>query len=191
MLRNVFRNALLVFAFASALGLSQASAQVKPFKISGGGVAPLGLSLIPGVPAPHVSTGQATELGNHTGAGFFTIIDFTGPLTATFSSAPTYTFTAANGDKLVVTYGDVNNGADSPGELTLTAHNDGSLSAVFVAEFNYVPSQSTGRFAQVTGGSFIMIAKSSPFFLDFVNFTSTPFDYSWEGQGTIQFAKGK
>ena len=109
----------------------------------------------PGRAAPHVSTGQATELGNHTGAGFFNILVFTSPLTAEFSSAPTYVFTAANGDKLAVTYGDVNNGAASPGEVTLTPNSDGSFIAEFVAEFNPVPSQCTGRFAKVTGGGWI------------------------------------
>ena len=163
MSRMLIRNALVVVTFALALGQGRADAQVKPFKITGSGVAPYGLSLIPGVPAPHVSTGHATELGNHTGAGFFTILDFTSQLTAEFSSAPTYVFTAANGDKLAVTYGDVNNGAASPGEVTLTPHSDGSFSAEFVAEFNPVPSQCTGRFAKLTGG-LLMIARVRPFY---------------------------
>jgi hypothetical protein len=193
MLRKSWLNTVVVplVAFVAVLTLASqvAEAQVKPFKITGSGVAPSGLSLIPGVPAPHVSTGQATELGNHTGAGFFTILDFTGPLTAEFSSAPTYVFTAANGDKLAFTYGDVNNGAASPGEVTLIPNSDGSFSALFVAEFNPVPSQSTGRFAKVTGGSFVMIAQSSPFFL--FGTASTPFSYTWEGEGTLTFQKGK
>jgi hypothetical protein len=188
MSRILLRITPVIVTIALVLSQSQAEAQVKPFKITGSGVAPDGLSLIPGVPAPHVSTGQATELGNHTGAGFFTILDYTGPLTAEFSSAPTYTFIAANGDKLVMTYGDVDNGAASPGEVTLTPHSDGSFSAVFVAEFNPVPSQCTGRFAKLTAGSFLMIAKSSPFFL--LGTVSSPFTYTWEGQGTLTFRKG-
>lgn len=190
MSRHLLKNAVVVVTFALALGQGQADAQVKPFKITGSGFVPDGLSLIPGVATPHVSTGQATELGNHTGAGFFTILDFTSPLTAEFSSAPTYVFTAANGDKLAVTYGDVENGAQSPGEVTLTPNDDGSFSAVFVAEFNPVPSQCTGRFAKVTGGGWVMIAKSSPFF--FISETATtPFFYTWEGEGTLTFQKGK
>jgi hypothetical protein len=187
---SLLRSALVVVTFALALGQGQADAQVKPFKITGSGVAPNGLSLIPGVPGPHSSTGQATELGNHTGAGFFTLLDYTSPLTAEFSSAPTYVFTAANGDKLVVTYGDVDNGAASPGEVTLTPHSDGSFSAVFVAEFNPVPSQCTGRFAKVTGGSWLMIAKSSPFFIDPTMPFTSPFTYTWEGVGTLTFQNG-
>jgi len=188
MSRILLGNALLVVTFALALGQGQADAQVKSFKITGSGVAPSGLSLIPGVPAPHVSTGQATELGNHTGAGFFTILGYTSPLTAEFSSAPTYVFTAANGDELAVTYGDVNNGALSPGEVTLTPNSDGSFSAEFVAEFNPVPSLCTGRFAKVTGGGWLMFAKSSPFFI--TGATTTPFLYTWEGEGTLTFQKG-
>lgn len=189
MSRSMLSKAVVAIAFTLALGQGRADAQVKPFKISGAGFVPDGLSLIPGVAAPHVSIGQATELGSHTGAGFFNILDYTSPLTAEFSSAPTYVFTAANGDKLTVTYGDVTNGAPSPGEVTLTPHSDGSFSAVFVAEFNPVPSQCTGRFAKVTGGGFLMIAKSSPFFL--VGTNSTPFFYTWEGNGTLVFKKGK
>jgi hypothetical protein len=184
MSRTLLGNALVVVTFALALGQGQADAQVKPFKITGSGIAPCGLSLIPGVAAPHFSTGVATELGNHTGAGFFQILDYTSPLTAQFSSAPYYVFTAANGDKLACTYG-----VSSPGVVTLTPNSDGSFSAMFVAEFNPVPSLCTGRFAKVTGGGFLMIAQSSPFFL--IGSASTPFFYTWEGAGTIEFGQGK
>jgi hypothetical protein len=185
MSRNPLIAALIVVAFAFASGEDRAQAQVKPFKINGGGLAPDGLSLIPGVPAFHNATGQATELGRYSGAGFFTILDYTGPLTAEFSSAPYFVFTAANGDNLVCTYG-----VSSPGEVTLTPHSDGSVTAVFVAEFNPVPALCTGRFAKLTGGGFLMIAKSSPFFLLFDQFKSTPFTYTWEGVGTLEYGKG-
>lgn len=189
MTRKLLGGAFVIVSFALALGGSTANAQVKPFKLTGLGIAPYGLSLIPDVPAPHFSIGQATELGYHTGAGFFTILDFTGPLTAQFSSAPTYVFTGANGDKLVCTYGVVANGAPTPGAVTLTPNIDGSVSASFVAVFNPVPSQCTGQFAKLTGGSFLMIAQSSPFFL--MGTVSTPFAYAWEGEGTLTFQEGK
>ncbi len=189
MFRRSFHVAVLGFAVLVCLSGRVAEAQTKPFKLTGSGLAPYGLSLIPGVPAPHVSTGTATELGQHTGAGHFTFLEFTGPLTADFSSAPTYTFVAANGDQLVCTYGDVHNGALLPGEVTLTPQSDGSFTAEFVAEFNPVPSQCTGRFKNLTGGSFLMIAKSSPFFL--IGAGSTAFVYTWEGNGSLVFAKGK
>jgi hypothetical protein len=189
MLRSSFVAACVVFTFALGLGQGPVQAQVKPFKVTGGGFAPDGIALIPGTPAFHNATGQATELGEYTGAGNFQILEYTSALTAEFSSAPDFTFTAANGDKLVFTYGDVDNGAKQAGEVTLEPVGDGSFTAVFVAEFNPVPSKCTGRFAKVTAGSFIMIAKSEPFFL--LGTTTTPFAYTWQGSGTITFAKGK
>ena len=75
------------------------------------------------------------------------------------------------------------------GEVTLYPVGDGSFIAVFVAEFNPVPAKCTGRFAKVTDGSFIMVATSEPFFL--LATTTTPFAYSWEGEGTLTFRKGK
>lgn len=172
-----------------ALGQGQAQAQVTPFKITGGGLVPDGLSLIPGVPAYHNATGVATKLGAYSGEGWFTLLDFTSPLTAEFSSAPDFVFTAANGDELAMTYGVVGNGAKQPGEVTLYPVGDECFIAVFVAEFNPVPAKSTGRFAKVTGGSFIMIAISDPFFL--LATETTPFAYFWKGDGTLTFRKGK
>jgi hypothetical protein len=181
--------ALAALAAIITLTPSQAEAQVKPFKITGGGLVPGGISLIPGVPAYHNATGVATELGAYSGEGWFTLLGFTGPLTAEFSSAPDFVFTAANGDQLAFTYGDVGNGAGEPGEVTLYPVGDGSFIAVFVAEFNPVQEKSTGRFAKVTGGSFIMVATSEPFFL--LGTETTPFAYSWQGSGTLTFKKGK
>jgi hypothetical protein len=183
---------LFVLALSVAFLPGRVQAQVeKPFKISGGGFAPGGLSLIPGVPAYHNATGNATELGSYTGEGFFTLLDLPVQLTADFSSAPYFVFTAANGDKLVMTYGDVDNGASLPGEVTLTPVGDGSFTAVFVAEFNPVPAKCTGRFAKLTGGGFIMVAKSTPFFLLLNELKSTPFAYTWQGTGSLTFANGK
>ena len=182
---------LIALSATLVLAAPNAEAQVKPFKLTGGGIAPLGIALTPGVAAPHSSVGTATELGNHTGAGFFQILDYTSPTTAEFSSAPDYTFTAANGDQLTFTYGVVRpGGAQQPGQVTLSPVGDGSVTAVFVAEFNPVPAKCTGRFAKVTGGSVIMIATSSPFFLDFQTGTTTPFTYTWQGDGWIEFGKG-
>ena len=183
---------LTTFAAVLALASASAQAQVKPFKITGGGLAPEGISLIPGVPAPHDATGNATELGKYEGEGFFTLLGFTSQLTAEFASAPDFVFTAANGDQLTFTYGDVDNGAAQPGQVELFPQSDGSFIAVFVAEFNPDPSKSTGRFAKVVDGSFIMIAVSEPFTFD-PNDPSrtTPFEYTWEGKGTLTFSKGK
>ena len=191
----MFRNAglpkvivpLIALAASLALCPSRAEAQVKPLKITGGGYAPEGLSLIPYTPAPHSAVGNATELGNYTGEGWFQILEYTSPLSAEFSSAPNFVFVAANGDHLAMTYGDTENGAEQPGEVTLVPNSDGSLTAYFVAEFNPDLPNCTGRFAKLTGGSLIMYAVSEPFFI--VGTSTTPFNYSWFGSGTLTFGK--
>jgi hypothetical protein len=163
-----------------------ADTRVVPFKVTGGGNAPAGLPVIPGATAPHDATGTATELGKYTGQGVFTLdsIDFS-TLTGTFHG--TFTFVAANGDKLVMSYGTV-----TPGLFSLTPPAaDGTVVAQFVAVFTPIPGQSTGRFANVIGGSFVMIATSAPFVLSVNAQGYTPaFTYTWEGQGTLEFAKG-
>src|SRR5262249_16750625 len=96
MIRNARLNSLIVPLLALVVSLALASpraqAQEKPFKITGGGYAPDGISLIPLTAVPHSTVGNATELGNYTGEGFFQILDYTGPLTAEFSSAPNVVF---------------------------------------------------------------------------------------------------
>jgi len=168
-----------------ALACARAEAQVKPLRITGGGNAPVGLPLVPLTPAAHDATGVATELGMYRGAGLFQLLNYTGPLSAQFSSAPDFTFVGANGDKLVMTYGVVSNGARQPGQVTLTPNADGSLTAVFVAEFNPVIARCTGRFANLAGGSLIMVAVSSPFFVLGAN--TTPFTYTWQGEGQLVY----
>jgi hypothetical protein len=178
---------LIALAASLALAPSRAEAQVKPLKITGGGYAPDGISLIPDTPAPHSAVGNATELGHYTGEGSFQILDYTGPLTAEFSSAPNFVFVAANGDHLAMTYGVTSNGANHPGEVTLVPNSDGSLTAYFVAEFNPDLPNCTGRFAKVTAGSLIMYAVSEPFFIS--GTSTTPFIYAWSGTGTLTFGK--
>jgi hypothetical protein len=179
---------LIALAAILALACPRAQAQDKPFKVKGGGLAPDGISLIPFTPVPHSAVGEATELGEYSGEGMFQLLDFTGPLSAEFSSAPNFVFTAANGDQLAFTYGVTSNGAAQPGEVTLFPESDGSFTAVFVAEFNPDLANCTGRFANVIGGSFTMVAVSEPFFI--VGDTTTPFAYTWEGEGAIEFSKG-
>jgi hypothetical protein len=178
---------LIALVASLALTSSRAEAQVKPLKISGGGPAPEGIALIPFTPAPHSASGNATELGNYTGSGWFQILDYTSMFTAEFSSAPNFVFVAANGDHLAMTYGDVNNGASQPGQVTLMPNSDGSFTAVFIAEFNPDRPNCTGRFAKLMGGSLIMIAVSDPFFI--LGPTTTPFNYTWSGSGTLTYGK--
>ena len=179
-------------AFALVLAVSQGSAQaqvVKPFEISGGGPAPAGISLIPDVPAIHYATGHATELGRYSCVGMFQLLGYNSATVATFSSAPYCVFIAEDGDVLACTYGVVGNGADGPGVVTLSPAGGGSFTARFVAEFNPVPALCTGRFAKVTGGSFLMIANSAPFSI--VGTQTSPFTYTWEGKGSLTFTEEK
>jgi hypothetical protein len=185
--RKLLTVSLTAWALALILTSGRAEAQVKPLKITGGGPAPEGISLIPGTAAPHSATGNGTELGNYTGDGFFQILDFTGPLSAEFSSAPNFVFVAANGDHLAMTYGVTSNGAKKPGQVTLVPNSDGSLTATFVAEFNPDIPNCTGRFAKLTAGSLIMAAVSEPFFI--LGTSTTPFNYTWSGTGTLTYGK--
>jgi hypothetical protein len=140
---------VLALAVSLTLGSPRAAAQSKPLKIKGGGYAPDGLPLVPYTPVQHTVAGQATELGNYSGEGWFQLLDYTGPLSAEFSSAPNVVFVAANGDHLAMTYGDTANGAQEPGQVTLTPNDDGSFTATFVAEFNPDLANCTGRFEKL------------------------------------------
>lgn len=163
--------------------------RVIPFKINGGGTAPLGVPVFPGGTAPHDATGIATHLGKYTGdEGTFELLSID-PVTGTGTFRGTFVFVAANGDRLTFHYGA---DPDNPGEVTLIPAGDGKVIAVFVAEFTPVPEQSTGRFADVVGGSFVMVATSEPFspVPNAQGFTA-PFAYTWEGEGSLEFSKGK
>jgi hypothetical protein len=182
---------LLALVAVLTLACCQAEAQVKPFKITGGGFAPQGLSLVPGVPSPHWAVGHATELGRYYGAGNVQLLQFTSATTADFSSFGPFVFTAANGDQLAFTYGDTSNGAAQSGKVKLTVvgftgNNIPIVTAIFVAEFNPVPALCTGRFSKVIGGSFIMTAVTQPFVLG----STTPLAYSWSGEGWIAYGQG-
>jgi hypothetical protein len=165
--------------------------QTLPFKITGGGPAPAGLPLVPGVSAPHQATGEANYLGHYTGAGTFTLgslnISSTGQVTGTFQGS--FVFVAANGDRLAMTYGDGFSGRFS-GQLT--ADGTAVVNVTFDAFFTPDPAHSTGRFASVVGGGFRMIANApSVSLLSGVPGFTAPFDYTWSGEGVLVFAKGK
>jgi hypothetical protein len=185
MFRKSFVACLAVCALALALAPSQAQAQVKPFKITGAGIVDY-VPLVPNVPVYHFAIGEATELGRYYGAGEVQLLEFTSATTANFDSAVPFVFVAANGDQLACTYGDTTNGAAEPGQVTLYPAPVGLFVAVWVAEFNPVPALCTGRFASVTGGSFIMVATTDPFVLGALD----PVGYSWRGKGSLTFSKG-
>ncbi len=192
MVRALFSGSALRIAAIAVFSLSAmtADAQVKPLHITGSGPAPLGVSLF-GADSPHSSSGNATLLGKYSGEeGVFNSLSFDpGTLSGTFQGS--FVFVAANGDRLACTYGDTGNGADEPGEYQLFFVDETNVIAVFLAEFNPVPAECTGRFQKVVDGSLIMLAMSEPFPLA-VNAAgfSPPFDYSWEGEGWLEFERG-
>jgi hypothetical protein len=175
----------------SAVAAPAPTTQTLPFKLTGGGHAANGMPLFPGGTVAHPASGTATHLGKYTGEGTFTVgslsISPTGQVSATFQG--TFVFVAANGDRLAMTYGDGFTGVFT-GQLTAdgTAVVNGRFDAIFTPD----PANSTGRFADVTGGGFRMIAHA-----DYVSLISSvpgftaPFDYTWSGAGTLEFAKGK
>jgi hypothetical protein len=67
----------------------------------------------------------------------------------------------------------------------------GNVTVVFVAEFNPIPAECTGKFKDVIAGSFLMVAVTDPAPLEINGDGFTPpFDYTWEGDGWIEFGKG-
>jgi hypothetical protein len=87
-------------------------------------------------------------------------------------------FVAANGDQLAFNYA---------GTFQLFDAGGGKVYVVFTAEFTPVPQDSTGRFANVTGGSFTMVATTEPFVLG----STAPVGYTWQGAGFLEFGTGK
>ncbi len=188
-LKNGVVSMVAVVATLSMLSYD-AQAQVKPFKIKGEGVAPIGLPF-PGQPArPHIVDGTATHLGKHDGAGSIqtnTVVpQLDGSFTGTFGSGAPFVFTGANGDILSCNYGK----SVSPstlGSFTLIPVGEpGVYMAIFVAEFVPISANCTGKFQGVTGG-WVMYAATEPFVLG----SSDPIEYAWEGSGELAFKKGK
>lgn len=187
--------ATVALLLALTHGTSQAQV-VKPFKITGSGIAPHGLPLPGQLPRMHWIIGQATHLGRHYGEGTVKVDSAapnpdTGKIEGEFGSATAFVFTAANGDQLATYYGNTNFGADEPGtfELTIlgvTPDNNLIVEALFIADFVIQPALCTGRFAGTTG-SWLMIARSAPFVLG----SSDPLAYSWEGEGRLTFRRGR
>jgi len=195
MFRNSWLKSILVpLAAIIALGAMaclRAEAQVVPFKIKGGGPAPLGLNLA-GVFAPHSATGNATHLGNYSGNGSAQVTAFNG-MNGTFHGS--FVFVAANGDKLACDYGGPAFPAPAPGDpgtFSIIDANQNGIVVQFYANFTPNPALSTGRFANVIGGSFFMVATTSRFLpiISPQGYTP-PFDYTWTGDGSLEFKKGK
>ena len=193
MFRTVFLNAIVVRLSALGIVLTlathRAEAQVEPFKVTGGGPAPRGLS-IAGADSPHSATGHATHVGHYTGDRVANVLTFD-PSTGSGTFRGSYVFVAPNGDRLACTYGDTRNGAREDGTFQVYDAGFGNIVVVFIAEFNPIPAECTGRFADVIDGSFLMVAMTDAFPLQINGDGFTPpFDYTWEGDGWIEFGGG-
>jgi hypothetical protein len=170
-------------SFAGSPGEGSDDAHVRHFQVNGGGPAPKGLPLFPGGTAPHDATGEGTLLGKYTGAGLFTLEGFTSATTGTFHGM--FVFVGADGDQLATRYGAV-----TPGRFTIVPDGGGKVIGQFVAVFTPVPGQSTGRFAGVTGGGFLMVATTEPFVpTPNAQGYTAPFHYTWQGFGNLEFGQ--
>jgi hypothetical protein len=151
--------------------------QTLPVVLVGTGYAPQGLPLFAGGVASHTATGWSNLTGNYSGDGLFTLLNFTGTNTAAFQG--TFDFVGSNGDQLVCNYG-----TGPLGAATLYPVGDHKVIAQFLAVFTPVPSQCTGSFASIIGGSFTMVANSEPFdpTPNAQGYTQ-PFTYRWHGEG--------
>jgi hypothetical protein len=192
MFHNRFAVGLTVCTLALVLASSQAQAQTKPFKITGGGAGPDGIPLPGDDPRPHWAIGNATQLGKYYGQGEVQTLTANfnpdGTITGTFQSPVAFVFTAANGDNLACYYGNPDHGATTVGTFTLVPVPgfSGWYVAYWIAEFVPYDPLCTGRFQGVTGG-WIMYAQSEPF-QPFAPPTSV--GYTWYGEGTLTFSKG-
>ncbi len=147
----------------------------KPFKVTGAGFVDK-FPLIPGEEVPFTAVGNATNLGKYTGEGTVRLDAFTSPTTADFSSGVPFVFTGANGDQLAFDFaGSV--------ELTFIPNTD-LVTTKWTAEFTPVIGENSGKFANVSGGSFEMIAETGPVLLTDVNIP-----FSWNGEGELDYAK--
>jgi hypothetical protein len=193
----MFRKALVAIGvvgmFTLAIVPSQAQAKDKPFKITGGGVAPNGFPLPGGGSSAHWAVGHATHLGKYHGEGAVQTDSASflpdGTVIGEFGSAVPFEFTAANGDVLACYYGRTDFGAKQPGTFELIPVPEmgpGWYVAHWIAEFVPYDPDCTGKFKGTTG-SWIMYAKSKPFVLGLTD----PVEYSWHGDGSLHFPKCK
>jgi len=195
MFRTFRLNAVVVplVALVAILSLAsnRAEAQVKPFKVNGGGNAPEGLSLIPFDASPYTMSGTATHLGKYSGFGIaYVTDDVPGTLPPGAASNGSFSggfvFVAANGNRLV---------CEHTGTFAVYPEGDGGFYAIFDAIFSpaslaigETTYESTGKFTNVDG-SFRMIATTESFDIDFENFVTSEFDLSWVGEGSLDFPK--
>jgi hypothetical protein len=189
-LRSVSAVTLVMLLGMATLAVAGKTSVTKPFKVTGGGIAPEGLRP-PGEVTTHLIDGTATHLGRHSGEGNFDIYTLAPTsettLEGTFGSHDACVFVAANGDELVTYYGRTDKGANDVGTFTITILDVTEAGLLVEAEFHaefVVQPESTGKFAGASG-SWIMIANTEPFILG----SDDPVVYTWEGETKLTFAK--
>ena len=163
----MYRRLLVVFAVCTVfgtIGQGETLAQVKPFKMRGGGT----VAAFPGLGfTDFYTTGNASHLGRYSSRGSVgatSETEFSGDVT----------FTAANGDELT---------CDFAGSVAVSGEPPMFTSSEWDAEFT--PTSGTGRFKNASG-SFRMLAKTGAFHV-----LDEDIPFTWSGSGFLKFPKGK
>lgn len=173
-------------ALTAFLMSPSAEAQKVPFSVIGKGGGD-GFS-VAGVPSPFGARGLSFPVGRHTSENGVAISQsFDGVGAGEFLG--TFTFVnKRSGAKLAMTFGDVSNGAKEVGTYTAIPVSPELVRILFIAEFNPIVGESTGRFKNVTDGSLTMYALTEPIppVFDELGF-SVPFEFNWVGRGFLTY----
>ena len=186
MIKEIAKLICVSVAMTAFLMSPSAEAQKVPFSVIGQGGGD-GFS-VAGVPSPFGARGLSFPLGRYTSENGVAISQsFDGVGAGEFLG--TFTFVnKRSGAKLAMTFGDVSNGAKEVGTYTAIPVSPDLVRILFVAEFNPIVGQSTGRFKNVTGGSLTMYALTEPIppVFDELGF-SVPFEFNWVGRGFLKY----
>ncbi|MCA9185921.1 MAG: hypothetical protein R3E01_36605 [Pirellulaceae bacterium] len=127
----------------------------------------------------HIITAGTATLGgealNYTGMGRVRLLgapDATG--VAPFDSGVPFVFDFGADGTLEMHYGHPELGAPDTARVQLTPVAGGLVDTTWLATFNPVPGSGTGKFANVTGGAFLMTAETDEF-----DPAATNIPYSW------------
>lgn len=177
--------ALLAACLFALSACNDANAQKVPFTVFGKGGGD-GFS-VAGIPSPFGAKGVSYPVGRYRSENGFAISQsFDGVGAGEFLG--TFTFVNRRGHKLVTTFGDTSNGASQIGTYTAIPVGPDLVRILFIAEFNPVAGESTGRFRNVTEGSLLMFALTEPIppVFDDLGF-SVPFEFNWFGSGYLKY----
>lgn len=188
-IRRGSTRATSVALLAVVLAAAAAEARDVPMLVFGRGAAPIGYSVAPGVASPFGANGFAFPFGMYRGEDGVAITQSFDPVTRTGTFQGTFTFVNRwTGERLPMTFGDTENGAEQAGTFVAFPVGRRRVRVLFIAEFNPIVGESTGRFRRVTGGSLMMYALSDPIRLRFDPDTgfSAPFRFHWIGSGYLE-----